>query len=280
MLSLGSFLVLATLGGQSPAYPWLEAGPGDAGARSTIASRFAPPTGFERAPVASGSFAAWLRELPLHEGRGEVHLHDGSLKANQAAHLAIVDIDVGARDLQQCADAVMRLRAEYLLGADQPDEICFRFTDGTPAAWSKWRDGWRPKVGGKKTTWTKAAKVDSSHASFRKYLDAVFTYAGTASLERELERAPSLVEVAGGDVFIEPGFPGHAVVVADVAAAPDGRRAVLLAQSYMPAQQIHVLDNPAHPGDPWYVLVERQPLQTPEWRFEKPEVRRFGKSCQ
>ena len=49
-----------------------------------------------------------------------------------------------------------------------------------------------------------------------------------------------------GDVFIKGGSPGHAVIVVDVAIyTQTGKKVFLLAQSYMPAQQIHILVNPA-----------------------------------
>jgi Domain of unknown function (4846) len=51
--------------------------------------------------------------LPLRDGRGTVYLNDGRAKPNQALHVAVIAIDTGKRDLQQCADAVIRLRAEY-----------------------------------------------------------------------------------------------------------------------------------------------------------------------
>ncbi|MDH3236425.1 MAG: DUF4846 domain-containing protein, partial [Alphaproteobacteria bacterium] len=96
---------------EAPTYPWLS---NPAAARDAIANRFAPPRGFVRVPARAGSFAAWLRRLPLKPVGAKVYLHDGRLKPNQSVHAAVVELDIGRRDLQQCADAVMRLRAEYL----------------------------------------------------------------------------------------------------------------------------------------------------------------------
>jgi len=77
-------------------------------------------------------------------------------------------------------------------------------------------------------------------------------------------------------VFIRGGFPGHAEIVLDVAVAPDGRKVFLLAQSYMPAQEIHVLENPAAAdGSPWYPAPFTGNLVTPEWVFAASELRRW-----
>lgn len=43
---------------------------------------------------------------------------------------AVIDIDVEKRDLQQCADAVMRLRAEWLWSIGTKDRIAFNYTGG------------------------------------------------------------------------------------------------------------------------------------------------------
>jgi hypothetical protein len=64
--------------------------------------------------------------------------------------------------------------------------------------------------------------------------------------------------------------------VVDVAEDAQGRRAVLLAQSYMPAQDIHVLRNPKSPDNPWYVIEGDKPLTTPEWDFPAGSLRRFS----
>ena len=71
--------------------------------------RIAVPRGYARVPVAKNSFAAWLRGLPLKPGTPPVYLYNGQKKANQGAHCAVVNIDTGKADLQQCADAVIRL---------------------------------------------------------------------------------------------------------------------------------------------------------------------------
>ncbi len=258
------------------AYPWL-----DAAVAETLSSRFAPPSGYRRVAAEPSSFAAWLRGLPLLPGRPDVLLFNGRKKGNQSAQAAVVDIDVGNRDLQQCADAVMRLRAEYLRVAKRDAEICFRFTSGSDAVWTRWRAGERPSVDGRKVTWRRKAGRNGTYAEFKRYLIKVFQYAGTASLEKELEKVVPPRPVAPGDVFIEGGFPGHAVVVVDVAEKDTGERVFLLLQSYMPAQQMHILKNPdARDLSPWYRYHPAEPLTTPEWRFSAKALRRFaGRPC-
>ena len=253
-------------------YPWLTGEVVD-----TIARRFSPPEGFGRIRVAKNSFADWLRNLPLLSGKPDVLLFNGSVKANQNAHEAVVDIDVGRGDLQQCADAVMRLRAEYLRVSGKGDEICFRFTNGSDAVWRKWRSGYRPKLEGRRVTWQRRAKPGGSYSVFRKYLVKVFQYAGTASLEKEMPLVKEGSPIAAGNVFIKGGFPGHAVLVADVAENDRGERVFLLLQSYMPAQQMHILKNPQDKSmSPWYRYVPSADLSTPEWHFERGSLRRFS----
>jgi hypothetical protein len=188
----------------------------------------------------------------------------------------VIDIDVGARDLQQCADAVIRLRAEYRRASGQDERISFRFTSGHAAKWSDWKSGSRPVVRGQQGEWKQSAAADASYRSFKSYLDMIFTYAGSASLSDELEMVRDPRTIAPGDVFIQGGSPGHAVIVLDVAEARDGERVFLLAQSYMPAQDVHVLVNPSDARlSPWYRAGQPAPLRTPEWTFPAGSLRRF-----
>ncbi len=77
-----------------------------------------------------------------------------------------------------------------------------------------------------------------------------------------------------GDVLLKPGAPGHAVIVIDMAQNTKGEKIYLLAQSYMPAQDIHILKNPSgKPSIPWYLLKDSNDrIQTPEWTFYQDQL--------
>ncbi len=255
-----------------PPFPWLGTGE----ATETLQVRFPPPPQFQRTSVEPDSIGHWLRQLPVYPGQRPVTLFDGRLKRRQDVHLAVVAIDVGDRDLQQCADAVIRLRAEYLFSRRCDEAIRFDFTSGDTSTWSEWARGVRPRIAGQQVEWQAGrAAEDWSYPSFRRYLENVFSYAGTASLARELDSVPP-DQIQIGDVFIEGGFPGHAVLVADLVEGPDGQRQFLLLQSYMPAQQMHVLRNPEDPESPWFAARASGRLVTPEWEFSWRDLYRFS----
>ena len=243
---------------------------------NTIATRFAPPQGFTRSVAPAKSFGNFLQNLPLKPAGSQVHLFDGRLKGRQSVHAAVVDMDTGDRDLQQCADAVMRLRAEHLFAQKQYAALHFNFTNGFNAEYEKWRQGHRVKVEGNKTEWYATSAPSTSYESFRKYLDLVFMYAGTLSLSKEMKPA-EVKDLKIGDVFIQGGSPGHAVIVVDLALNEDtGEKVFLLAQSYMPAQEIHVLINPNDVElSPWYSTDFGEELITPEWTFERNMLKTF-----
>ena len=112
--------------------------------------------------------------------------------------------------------------------------------------------------------------------SLKDYLRIVFSYAGTASMDTEAQPIP-LSDLQVGDVFLKGGNPGHVVMVVDLCENADGKKAFLLAQGYMPAQQFHVLKNPAHEDDPWYYEDEvTYPFHTPEYTFQKGSLKRLN----
>jgi hypothetical protein len=250
-------------------YPWLpEPGP----ATLSPLARFPVPTGCRRVAVAPGSWGEWLRWLPLLPAGTKARHFDGTLKNRQEVVAAVVNIDVGKTDLQQCADAVIRLRAEYLFSQD-PNKIHFHLTSGYDFWFSDYLAGKTFRVKSEQVLPTPKPAEAPTHAALARYLVPTFGYAGTMSLSRELRRVP-LAQVQPGDVLIHGGAPGHAVLVVDVAENPSTHeKFMLLAQSYMPAQSIHLLRTER---SAWFkVEPEEVQVLTPEWPFEADELARF-----
>jgi len=247
--------ILADGAKAAPQYTWPGAGDHASG---SLKDRIAPPDGYERVPVEAGSFAEWLRNLPVRPEQTLIHLYDGRLRATQDRHVAVIDIDTGKRNLQQCADAIMRLRAEYLLSAGKARDIAFNYTDGKRV---RYRGNTRDRK------------------AFRRYMTGVFAYAGTYSLERELRKV-DLRDIRIGDVFIKGGFPGHAMIVADMAQQKQtGEKRFLLIQSFMPAQDMHVVKVPGfwNNTSPWYEIPASDgELITPDWIFPPKTLHRFA----
>jgi hypothetical protein len=223
----------------------------------SVESRFNIPEGYTRIELDSNSFGFYLRNFQLHDTGRSVKLYNGQLKGNQHVHCAVLNQDLDPVDLQQCADAVMRLRGEFLFSQKKFKEIKFNFvSDNKPRYFLDHSQG------------------EVSYKSFRRYMRHVFSYANTASLKKELISV-SIKEILPGDVFIQSGNPyGHAVIVMDVAQNDQGERIFLLAQSYMPAQETHILINPSQDISPWYNATEDD-IRTPEWLFKSTDLKRF-----
>jgi len=249
----------------TPAWPRVQ------DATDDVATRFTPPAGFTRVDVEPGSFAHFVRHLPLRKKGTHVTSHDGAVLMADAA--AVVDIDTGKRDLQQCADSVLRVYAEYLWSIRQHEAIAFKFTSGDVSTWSSWKQGIRPVVG-RKVRFQKKADPDGSYANFRAYLDNLFMYAGSASLEAYTPKS-KFSALHPGDFFVLGGYPGHAVLVLDVAKNKAGEVRVLLGQGYMPAQSFHVVQH--KDGAAWFAFDRQGQLTIPTWAkpFPPSSVRRF-----
>lgn len=241
-----------------------------------IVSRFMPPSGFERIEASEDSFGSYIRKFPLLSSDAKVMLYDGSEKWIQDYHAAVFDMSIGKRDLQQCADSIIRVYAEYFFKTKQYEKISFHLTNGFEMKYTKWRDGYRINVNGNKVSWVKQAKKDTSYECFRKYLTTVFTYAGTISLSKEATSV-DVRDLQIGDMFIFGGSPGHCVLVVDIVENASKQKAFLLAQGYMPAQSFHIIKNPKHLEDPWYYETEvSYPFQTIQWTFQQGSLKRFN----
>lgn len=241
----------------------------------TLESRILVPEGYERKPADEGSLTEFLRTYSLKEHGSPVLLYDGSEKWSQDAHVAVFELPIEERDLQQCADSIMRVYAEYYWSAQKYEKIRFHFTNGFLAEYGKWQEGYRISVDGNNVSWVKSASYDDSYETFVKFMRMVFTYAGTLSMEQESESI-SVEEARVGDIVLKGGSPGHVVMIVDMCENELGEKAFLLAQGYMPAQEFHVLKNPAHEENPWYYEEEiTSSIRTPEYRFEEGCLKRL-----
>lgn len=257
-------------------YAWLTKTDYQSG--HALVNQIPVPKGYRRVQATKGSFAEWLRYLPLNPRSSKVMLYDGSEKSYQKGAERIINIEIGNSDLQQCADAVMRLKAEFHYSRSEYDKIHFNFTSGHKVSFDDWRKGKKPTVKGNSVSFSAiGTQTDNAYLNFKKYLRMVFSYAGTASLEKELATA-DLKDLKAGDIFIKGGFPGHAVLVMDVAEnIENGSKIFLLAQSYMPAQSIHLLKNFDHNTQlsPWYPQDFGDTLYTPEWKFKSGSLKKW-----
>lgn len=242
----------------------------------TVHTRIMPPAGSQRIITEPDSFADYLRELPLKPHNSLVHYYNGNTKPNQDIYDAIVNLNIGKKDLHQCADAVIRLRAEYLWKQKQYNKIHFNFTNGFRADYSGWMQGKRIVVNGNSVCWKQKTNPSNTYQDFWEYMEVVFMYAGTLSLSKELKPV-GIADMKIGDVFIQGGSPGHAVIVVDMADNnKTGEKFFLLAQSYMPAQEIQILKNPNDETiSPWYLIDEKKKIVTPEWIFTLSDLMRF-----
>ncbi|HHY82768.1 MAG TPA: DUF4846 domain-containing protein [Clostridiales bacterium] len=244
-------------------------------AGTTIGERYLVPEGFTRTKVDEGSFGEFLRNQKLKPYGEKALYYNGREKPSEGVYDSVLDVDIGGRDLHQCADAIMLLRAEYLYQNGRYDDISFHFVSGFLAEYKKWMEGYRIKVQGNNASYYKADSPSNTYNDFRRFMDIVMSYSSTLSLEKELK--PVLIsDIMIGDVFIVGGSPGHAVIVVDMAENHLGEKIFLLAQSYMPAQQTQILINPMDESiSPWYSLKNKDSLVTPQWKFQLDQLKRF-----
>jgi len=242
-------------------YAWLSSK--SRKAYEPLASRLPPPPGFQRVNVAVGSFADWLRHLPVEPAGTPVT--DGRRKLCLPADHPSVAAVIGLQphDLRSLTSAniLIRLRAEYLWSAGLAEGVAFHFTSGHESTWQNWKSGERPVVKGREVQFAKSAQADDSRASYCGYLETLFCYASTYSLLDETRAADDhALEI--GDVFLRPGRPGHALMVLD-AATHDGQEVrVLLGQGGTPPRTFHVIRGPD--GSPWFTLAGDQPIDLGE----------------
>ena len=142
----------------------------------TLETRILVPKGYTRETAKANSLASFIRNYPMKDDGSEVLLYNGTPKRNQTAHVAVFKLPIENYDLQQCADSVMRMYAEYFWNTKQYDKISFHFVSGFEAKYSKWIQGYRIKLSGNNVNWVKPTGHDTSYESFKEYLKSNNVY--------------------------------------------------------------------------------------------------------
>ena len=214
-------------------YAWLEAGI----KIRTLEESFEPPAGYSRKALPAESFSSFLRQLPLRAEGSPVNTYERKLllEGGDPRIAAVAELDLSYADIQQCADSVIRLHAEWRWSQNTAESVGYHFLSGDYAKWSRYREGQRPKVDGAKVVWVGGLALKNDH-------------------------------VRAGDFFILPGGPGHVILILDLAENPEGKRMALLGQGYMPAQDFQVLRGES---GGWFDL-QGDSVDTPFWPVPFP----------
>ncbi len=106
-----------------------------------LKERFLLPQDHIRTKQSNRSFASYLRGLRLKPYGSNVILYDGSVKYNYDVYEGVVDMPIGNKNLHQCADAIIKLKAEYHWSNSEFEKIHFNLTNGDRIDYSKWKEG-------------------------------------------------------------------------------------------------------------------------------------------
>lgn len=188
----------------------------------TLQDRYEVPAGFQR--IATDKWGQYLRMFPVYPASHICVDYQGR-RLYDTPQGAVLRIDLIGQDLQQCADACMRLRCEFLHQNNLDNRMIFHNTQGS---------------------------VIPHQTNFRRYLAHLFGYANSYSLEKYDTKPTTLENLKVGDLLCHGGFPGHVAIIMDIAKDGKGNYALLCAQSWMPAQQIEVIHGSSNCA--WHIV--------------------------
>ncbi|MGJ8592149.1 MAG: DUF4846 domain-containing protein [Aquaticitalea sp.] len=242
----------------------------------TIKSRVNLPEGYKRVDYEYGSFQDYLRNYKLKTYGSKIINFDQTDYFWQGGHIGVLEIPVPSNGLQQCADALIRVRSEHLWENNRKDEIGFNFTSGDYCSWKNYAEGYRPNIVGNKVSFHKTASPNASKDNFYKYLNLIYMYSGTLSLYNELPKIDDAMDLKIGDMLIKGGSPGHIVMICDEAVNIKGEKVYLLFQGNTPAQSVHLVKNLEDTTmSPWYRLEKDAVIPVSNYTFYDSKFVRF-----
>jgi hypothetical protein len=248
------------MGASSPAPTALERAAAYAWLTGKQRKQYAPlsdridcPEGFTRVEAAPGSFAAWLRRLPIAPcGTPVTTSRSKIVAAGDAPNLAaVVELQPHTARLLSSTNMMLRLRAEYAWSAGELDTLGFHFACGHLSRWKDWTQGIRPLADGRSVRFAETGVKGDGRSNFCVYLETLFRFASGESLLDDTTGVQDAT-VAAGDIFLRTGRGDHAVMVLDIATNSHGEIRVLLGQGGRPAQTFHVLRDAG--GSAWFAI--------------------------
>ena len=241
-----------------------------------IETKYNPPEGFER--VYNDGYSKFLRQFPLKENN-RVKFYNGGEKTNNDIWDAVFDYDIGKGDLHQCADAVLYMRANFLFKQGLTENLYYNFVSGFKAKYSDYMTHYYKIEGNNVSLVSRNNILKDNPETLRKWLRQIYSYANTWSIDKYDSSPVDILQMKPGDFFIvsnPPPATGHAINVVDVVVnKTNNKKMYMLSQSYMPAQETHILINPLN-GGVWYALDEFKDIVTPEWSFTVNQLKRFN----
>lgn len=213
----------------------------------TIESYFEIPKDYKR--IIQSDYHDWIISREINT-KDKVKYFDGqTIDGFGTDYKAKFVYDIGKRNLHQCADAVIYNNARYFFDTKQYKKISYTFSHNTRVY-----------------SYVKEFNV-FNEKTFKKYITMVWGYCGTWSLQEYDTIEVDVKEMQVGDMFLIGGFPGHTMSVVDMIENSEGNKKFMLAQSFMPAQEQHILLNM---NDVWFDSVNEIP-----WSFTAKDLRRF-----
>lgn len=94
----------------------------------TQETRILPPEGYTRVQAEDDSLLHFMRNMELLPNGNPIVTYAGDELHSHCA--AVYALDVGAHNLQQCADSVIRVYSEYFWSQEQYEKIAFHLTNG------------------------------------------------------------------------------------------------------------------------------------------------------
>jgi hypothetical protein len=215
----------------------------------TIESYFEIPKDYKR--IIQSDYHDWIISREINTKDKVKYFNGQTIDGLGTDYKAKFVYNIGKRNLHQCADAVMYNNARYFFDTKQYKKISYTFSHNARVY-----------------SYVKEFNV-FNEKTFKKYITMVWGYCGTWSLQEYDTVEIDIKKMQVGDMFLIGGFPGHAMSVVDMIENNNGKKKFMLAQSFMPAQEQHILLNP-NTNNVWFYSVNEIP-----WSFTAKDLRRF-----